>query len=121
MESKPENEASPAGAKCDAVRLKELSINLFKKVRHIGVFQNTLHTDIRHCFDMLRRGRLPKLPGDRLNKGTLYSFSKDDRHSDDGAASGWLYRWTPREVDCTHLRFLTSSRCARGVYSHEDN
>lgn len=47
-------------------RVKELSVTLFGAVRQLGTFPTSVHTDIRHALEMLRRGKQPRLSRERL-------------------------------------------------------
>lgn len=51
------------------IKKKSFSLTLFKKERTIGTFAGVLHSDIRHCFDMVRRGRQPTISKERVEMG----------------------------------------------------
>ena len=51
------------------MRLKPLVLTIFKQEREIGTFPNHALSDIRHCFDMLRRGRPVTISPDRVAEG----------------------------------------------------
>lgn len=61
-----------------ALRPKLLQMHIYKRDRQIGVFDNNMHSDIRHCFDMLRRGRPITIGPERIAQGTIICLSASE-------------------------------------------